>query len=149
MYVFNNKDVNITIFKSFDNCSRIGFFFSEKMLYALRHCEPEMPTLLNSRDGFTNASITMDVFAQSAMGICKQATPMKLANNSLVEEDISSTSSPSALGLTSPTTSTMVVHTLAELYDRELVNTIGWAKQIPGMYFPTHKLLCLKFLKNV
>lgn len=107
------------------------------MLDALRHCEPEMPTLLGSRNGFTNTSVTMDFFAQSAMGICQQATPMSsmtLANSNLVEEDISSTSSPSALGLTSTTTSTMVVHTLAELYDRELVNTIGWAKQIPGMY---------------
>lgn len=103
------------------------------MLDALRQCEPEMPTLLGGGDGSTNAVVTMDFFTQStAMGI-RQATAVSISGG-LVEDGISSTSSPpSGSTMSSPATpSTMVVHTLAELYDRELVSTIGWAKQIPG-----------------
>lgn len=102
------------------------------MLEALRQCEPEMPTLIDNNDEYTNASVTMEFFTQSAtMGI-QQAT---MANNGIgrVEDDISSTSSPLA-PIVSVSTGNTVVHTLAELYDRELVNIIGWAKQIPGIY---------------
>lgn len=110
------------------------------MLDALRQCEPEMPTLLGSGNGTTNAAVTIDFFTQStALGIRQQATAAPVTiGGGLVEDGISSTSSPSstsASAVSSPSeTASMVVHTLAELYDRELVSTIGWAKQIPGAY---------------
>lgn len=109
------------------------------MLEALRQCEPEMPTLLGGGDGSTNAVITMDFFTQSGtLGIQPQAQGTVTASNGsgLIEDVISSTSSPSSSSTVSLPTSaaSMVVHTLAELYDRELVSTIGWAKQIPGAY---------------
>ncbi|VVC37639.1 Zinc finger, nuclear hormone receptor-type,Nuclear hormone receptor, ligand-binding [Cinara cedri] len=108
-----------------------------KMLEALRQCEPEMPTLLGGGDGSTNAVVTMDFFTQSTtMSIRPQAPSTVVASNGsgLIEDVISSTSSPSSSSTVSLPTSaaSMVVHTLAELYDRELVSTIGWAKQIPG-----------------
>lgn len=92
------------------------------MLDALRHCEPDIPTLNGS-----NAS--MDFFSQSIIPVSNEQTST-LASGSLHIDDgiISSTSSPN-----SPASNT-VVHTLAEIYDRELVSTIGWAKQIPGVY---------------
>lgn len=102
------------------------------MLEALRQCEPEMPTLIDNNDEYTNASVTMEFFTESTtMGIQQQAT---MTNNVIgrVEDDISSTSSPLA-PIISLSTANTVVHTLAELYDRELVNIIGWAKQIPGI----------------
>lgn len=112
------------------------------MLDALRQCEPEMPTLLGGGDGFTNANVTMDFFTQSAaLGMHQQGTMSAMASansgSNVVEDGISSTSSPTSSVSTLSSTlkaGTMVVHTLAELYDRELVNTIGWAKQIPGIY---------------
>lgn len=108
------------------------------MLDALRQCEPEMPTLIGRGDGMTNAAITMDFFTQSATIGMQQATVASASRaGGLVEDGISSTSSPSSsvsAGSSSSAAATMVVHTLAELYDRELVSTIGWAKQIPGMY---------------
>lgn len=112
------------------------------MLDALRQCEPEMPTLLGGGDGLTNANITVDFFTQSAiLDMHQQGTmsAMTSANSgsNVVEDGISSTSSPTSSVSTLSSTLTagsMVVHTLAELYDRELVNTIGWAKQIPGIY---------------
>jgi len=111
--------------------------FLEKMLEALRQCEPEMPTLLGGGDGSTNAAITMEFFTQSSTLGVQQGT--MTVGGSLVEDGISSTSSPSSSSSSSASSSptlaaSMVVHTLAELYDRELVSTIGWAKQIPGSY---------------
>lgn len=113
------------------------------MLEALRQCEPEMPTLLGGGDGSTNAAVTMDFFTQSTTLGIQQATgtagplPGSGVGGGLVEDGISSTSSPSSASVVSSPSSaaTMVVHTLAELYDRELVSTIGWAKQIPGTYY--------------
>jgi len=95
--------------------------FLEKMLEALRQCEPDMPTL-------SGPNATVDFFSQSTVPVINQPT---MIDGTLQVEDgiISSTSS-----LTSTKASTMVVHTLAEIYDRELVSTIGWAKQIPGVY---------------
>jgi len=113
------------------------------MLEALRQCEPEMPTLLGGGDGSTNAAVTMEFFSQSStLGVQQgTVTAVTMGGSGLVEDGISSTSSPSssssssASAASSPSVAaTMVVHTLAELYDRELVSTIGWAKQIPGVY---------------
>lgn len=107
------------------------------MLDALRHCEPEMPTLMGGGDGTTNAIVTMDFFTQSAaQKLTMSAVTSAAGGGSLVDDGISSTSSPSSVSAVSSqfTAATMVVHTLAELYDRELVSTIGWAKQIPGRY---------------
>lgn len=113
------------------------------MLEALRQCEPEMPTLLGGGDGSTNAAVTMEFFTQSStLGIQQGTVTAVTMGGGLVEDGISSTSSPSssssssssAPAASSTVASTMVVHTLAELYDRELVSTIGWAKQIPGSY---------------
>lgn len=75
-----------------------------------------------------------------ATGNTQQSSSMALntvGSNGLIEDGrISSTSSPqsslSATASSQPMAASMVVHTLAELYDRELVSTIGWAKQIPG-----------------
>jgi len=118
--------------------------FLEKMLEALRQCEPEMPTLLGGGDGSTNAAVTMEFFTQSStLGVQQGTVTAVTMGGGLVEDGISSTSSPSSSSSSSssataaspPTVAaTMVVHTLAELYDRELVSTIGWAKQIPGSY---------------
>lgn len=111
------------------------------MLEALRQCEPEMPTLLGGGDGSTNATVTMDFFTQSTtLGVqpaVGAAGPLSGSGGGLVEDGISSTSSPSSASVVSSPSAaaTMVVHTLAELYDRELVSTIGWAKQIPGEYY--------------
>lgn len=105
------------------------------MLDALRQCEPEMPVLIGNSDG-SNANITKDFFTQSTiLGVQQQATILN-NSNCLVEDNISSTSPPSLTPVASlqSAKANTVVHTLAELYDRELVNTIGWAKQIPGMY---------------
>lgn len=106
------------------------------MLEALRQCEPEMPTLLGSGDGSTNAAITMDFFMKSStLGVQQGTAAGGTMSGGLVEDGISSTSSPSSSAASSTSVAaTMVVHTLAELYDRELVSTIGWAKQIPGAY---------------
>lgn len=108
------------------------------MLEALRQCEPEMPTLLGGGDGSTNAAVTMDFFTQATAVSVQQAAgtsgPLSGSGGGLVEDGISSTSSPSSASVVSSPSAAavMVVHTLAELYDRELVSTIGWAKQIPG-----------------
>jgi hypothetical protein len=111
------------------------------MLEALRQCEPEMPTLLGGGDGSTNAALTMEFFTQSSTLGVQQGTVTAVTMGG--EDGISSTSSPSSTSSSSSSASaasspsvaaTMVVHTLAELYDRELVSTIGWAKQIPGAY---------------
>lgn len=126
--------------KNMKNCLKYVCAVTDKMLEALRQCEPEMPTLLGCGDGSTNAVLTMDFFTQSTpLGMRPQATGtsvMAAGNGSLIEDVISSTSSPSSSSTASLPTSaaSVVVHTLAELYDRELVSTIGWAKQIPGTY---------------
>lgn len=114
------------------------------MLEALRQCEPEMPTLLGGGDGLTNAAVTMEFFKQSStLGVQQGTVTAVTMAGGLVEDGISSTSSPSSSSSSSSSATaassttaaaTMVVHTLAELYDRELVSTIGWAKQIPGSY---------------
>lgn len=107
-----------------------GYLFLEKLLDALRQCEPEMPTLL----GGLGPCGSMDFFASTNT---HNSSALTGSGNGLVEDGrISSTSSPqsslSATVSSPPVAATMVVHTLAELYDRELVSTIGWAKQIPG-----------------
>lgn len=92
----------------------------EKILEALRHCEPDMPTLSGS-------NATMDFFSKSTVPMNnKQTSTMDCILK--VEDGIISSTSPTS-SITPPK---MVVHTLAEIYDRELVSTIGWAKQIPG-----------------
>lgn len=118
-----------------------GSVFVEKILDALRQCEPEMPTLLGGGDGSTNAVVTMDLFTQTAaLGIRQATATVTSMSAGLIEDGISSTSSPpSCSAVSPPAASTMVIHTLAELYDRELVSTIGWAKQIPGTLIVINK----------
>jgi len=82
-----------------------------------------MPTLSGS-------NTTMDFFSKSTVPMNNQQTNTMESTLKVEDGIISSTSSPTS-SITPPTT---VVHTLAEIYDRELVSTIGWAKQIPGVY---------------
>ncbi|XP_050425553.1 estrogen receptor [Adelges cooleyi] len=93
-------------------CSSGGLTSLEenKMLEALQACEPDMLT--------TNSTENNNSFKPTVTNM----------NNSQ-QQQCQSSVTPS---VASTTASNSPVHILSDLYDRELVSTIGWAKQIPG-----------------
>ncbi|XP_050527556.1 estrogen receptor [Daktulosphaira vitifoliae] len=86
---------------------RIVSLEENKMLEALQACEPDMLTINLTGNNNFKAAIT------------------NINSNQLCQ----STVSPIVASIT---TLNSPVYILSDLYDRELVSTIGWAKQIPG-----------------
>ena len=79
------------------------FFSDNKILLALTRCEPEPLLALGPRQ-----------------------------SSSSPPSSSSSSSSPSVTSTESDNAKYKIISTLSDFYDRELVGTIGWAKQIPG-----------------